>query len=329
MEQRAYKRLLAQLEGLTPEQAAEVSARLQEQQAQQSTWRLVEQHLREQGACPRCGAGCIVKFGSSGGTQRYRCNACRRTFTALTGTPFSRLREKDKLLANAECMAAGLSVRKTAETLQVSVKKAFRWRHRFLEFLAQQRPSLMTGVIEADETFFARSFKGQRSGLPRGSKKRGGRPKRKPEASNKTDPSDERVAVLVARQRGTRATLNTVLAGLDAASLTQALRPALSQDAVLSSDGNAAYGVAARELGIEAGYFVAGYHGYGGDGVWHVQNVNAYHQRLKAWMARFHGVATKYLPSYLGWRQLLDRFHDAVTPQQFLFHALRNHYVNV
>lgn len=112
-------------------------------------------------------------------------------------------------------------------------------------------------------------------------------PKRKPGASNKADPSDERVAVLVARQRGTRATLNTVLTGLDAANLTQALRPALSQDAVLSCDGNAAYGVAARELGIEAGYFVARYHGHGGDGGWHVQNVNAYHRRLKAWMARF------------------------------------------
>lgn len=110
-------------------------------------------------------ARCVIKFGSSGGTQRYPCNACRRTFSALTRTPFSRLREKDKLLANAECMVASLSVRKAAEKLQVSVKKAFRWRHRFLEFLAQQRPSLMTGVIEADETFFARSFKGQRRGL--------------------------------------------------------------------------------------------------------------------------------------------------------------------
>lgn len=87
--------------------------------------------------------------------------------------------------------------------------------------------------------------------------------------------------------------------------------------------------MAARELGIEAGYFAAGYHGYGGNGVWHVQNVNAYHRHLKAWLARFHGVTTKYLLNYLGWRQLLDRFHDAVTPQQFLFHALRNYYVNV
>ncbi len=27
-------------------------------------------------------------------------------------------------------------------------------------------------------------------------------------------------------------------------------------------------------------------------------------------MARLHGVATKYLANYLGWRRLMDRFND-------------------
>lgn len=40
--------------------------------------------------------------------------------------------------------------------------------------------------------------------------------------------------------------------------------------------------------------------------VFHIQNVNAYHSRLKSWMGRFHGVATKYLESYLGWFRFLD-----------------------
>jgi len=34
--------------------------------------------------------------------------------------------------------------------------------------------------------------------------------------------------------------------------------------------------------------------------------VNAYHGRLRQWLARFHGVASRYLPSYLGWRRALD-----------------------
>ena len=38
----------------------------------------------------------------------------------------------------------------------------------------------------------------------------------------------------------------------------------------------------------------------------HINNVNAYHGRLKQWLNRFNGVATKNLPSYLGWRRALE-----------------------
>lgn len=43
-------------------------------------------------------------------------------------------------------------------------------------------------------------------------------------------------------------------------------------------------------------------------------------------MKLYRGVATKYLANYLEWRRLLDRFKDNVTPEQFLFHALRTSY---
>jgi len=42
------------------------------------------------------------------------------------------------------------------------------------------------------------------------------------------------------------------------------------------------------------------------EGAIHVQNVNAYHRRLREWLARFHGVASHRLPNYLGWRWALD-----------------------
>ena len=41
-------------------------------------------------------------------------------------------------------------------------------------------------------------------------------------------------------------------------------------------------------------------------GAWHIQNFNAYHSRFKR-MRRFNGVATSYLPNYLGWFRALNR----------------------
>lgn len=71
----------------------------------------------------------------------------------------------------------------------------------------------------------------------------------------------ERVPVLVAVQRGSRLTHDCTLDGVDAQALTNGLRPALAKDAVLSSDGNASYRIAALALGMEAAYFVTSYHG--------------------------------------------------------------------
>lgn len=36
-------------------------------------------------------------------------------------------------------------------------------------------------------------------------------------------------------------------------------------------------------------------------GIYHIQNVNNFHSRLKTWMRRFQGGATKYLDNYLYW----------------------------
>ncbi len=261
----------------------------------------------------------MAKNGLSRGTQRFLCNECGKTFTALTGTPFHRMRNKDKLLENALCMADGLTLEKTASRLGITVTRAFTWRHRFLRFLRQQKPTAMTGVVEADETVFPVSFKGQRSPLPRESKKNGG--------PLKSGAGKERVSVLVLVQRGTRKVYDQVLPDSTTTAFTEALRPALSAEAELFTDGNATYWKATADLKIPHKYFLSNYHGKGGIGDVHVQSVNRYDSTLKTWLSRFRGVATKYLTNYLGWRRLLDRFEDALTPQQFIFHAMRESYL--
>jgi len=77
------------------------------------------------------------------------------------------------------------------------------------------------------------------------------------------------------------------------------------------TDSNAAYAAFARSHGIahqtvnlRAGVRVRVRPSI--RGAIHVQNVNAYHSRFRRWLARFNGVASRYLANYLGWFRALD-----------------------
>jgi hypothetical protein len=56
----------------------------------------------------------------------------------------------------------------------------------------------------------------------------------------------------------------------------------------------------------------------------HINNVNAYHGRLKQWLNRFNGVATKNLPNYLGWRRALEAWGDKLEPPNWIKGAIGN-----
>ena len=83
------------------------------------------------------------------------------------------------------------------------------------------------------------------------------------------------------------------------------------------SVGPAAYGAFAEQRGLLHISIVAsrGQHVYEG---FHLQNVNNYASRLKRWMRRFNGVATKWLDSYLGWWRMIDRHGDRLTMTRVL-----------
>ena len=129
----------------------------------------------ERQGCPHGASREIVGSGRSDGLLRYRCKACRRTFNALAKTPMAHLRKKEKRLDHAQAMIEGKSLAKTAKLCGVHPTTAFRWRHRFLRAPADDKPRTLSGIVEADETFILKFFKGRWSDLPRGPRKRGGK----------------------------------------------------------------------------------------------------------------------------------------------------------
>jgi transposase-like protein len=231
----------------------------------------------------------------------------------LTGTPLSRLRKKEHWDAFSECLQEGLTVRASAEQCGVHRNTTFRWRHRFLALIDRNKPPALHGVVEADETFFLESDKGSRH-MTRKARKRGGK-------ASRPGRSNEQVCVLVARDRS-GVTTDQVMPKFNAEAVGAFLGPVIDSDAMFCTDGSTVYPLFAERSGLlhEAVNVGAGEHVRAK--TIHIQNVNGYHSRLKEWMARFHGVSTRWLHNYLGWRRMLDGREQVLSPVAVLRAAL-------
>ncbi len=260
--------------------------------------------------CPHCGGDEICRWGHASGKPRYRCAGCRKTFNAVTGTPLAGLHYPERWNLQGQALNDGDTVAKAAKRCEVDYTTAFRWRHRFLSALNSDKPASLEGIVEADETFILESFKGRRSDLPRAAHKRGGQARTR-------GLSAEQIPVLVARDR-TGATTDAVLSRLDTASVTAALGGVIKRDATLCSDGGKAITAFARRARLVHHVLPAPGAPLPDAPSLHINNVNAYHGRLKEWMRRFHGVATKNLPSYLSWRRTIEAFSTASKPEAWV-----------
>ena len=240
--------------------------------------------------------------------RRYRCKACRVTFNALTGTPLAQLHKRELWGEHAQVLVEGIPLRKVAARVDVDLTTAFRWRHRFLKAPKVLKPKVLEGTVEADETYFLYSQKGSHQ-LTRPARKRGGK-------AAKRGLSDEQIPVLIARDRN-KATTDHILEDRSTRSIASVLEPIVAKSAVLVSDGAQTY----RAFANKAGLAHVGLNLSAGErtcGIYHIQNVNNYGSRLKTWMRRFNGVATKYLDSYLGWHRTNDREGDTLSASRML-----------
>ena len=287
----------------------------------------------ERRQCPHCATPKAKLHGKDkNGRQRFRCvnPACRRTYNILTGTPMARARKPEHWARYLSCMNDHLSIRKIIATgIEVNHTTAWRWRHRFLKAAANDNAPVLTGVIEADETFFVRSFKGHRGwSKGRPPEDRAARPSAW--GATKRGLSNKQVPVLTALDSA-GGVFEAILPSLTA--IEAALDGRIAAGSVVCSDGALAYVKAAVKAGAEhrrvqvqtttpAAVKAApmrtkrrqkGRLGLG--------RVNAHHGQIKTLVnGRCRGVATKYLGSYLGWHRAMLR--DGFTGSALLDCAL-------
>ena len=242
-------------------------------------------------SCHYCGSRELKKWGQTKKHhQRFKCKTCDKTFSTLTGTAIFRLRNIDKWVEHAELLEERLPLRTVAKKLDIDLKTAFRWRHKYLSMLCDRKPSKLVGIVEADEAFIDESDKGKKK-LSRSSRKRGG--------GNKETP---KVPILMALDR-TGAIAHFVLWSKTKVEISEKLSPLLTPDSVLCTDGNVTYQSIVKELDFEIDHkrIIAKEKKHVIDGVYHIQTLNNYIMRLRCWLDFFRGVGTEYLENYLSW----------------------------
>ncbi len=275
--------------------------------------------------CPHCASEMVVRNGKYKGKQRYICKSCKKTFSDFTYSPMAHSKKPiDKWLEYAKCMIMGYSIRKSAEVVDINIATAFFWRHKILEAVKTYMGfGSVEGVIEADETFFPISFKGNHKKsktftMPREPHKRG-------EKSVKRGISKEKVCVACAVDRTGNIIMDLICLGrMTHKQLEGFYGGHVGDSSIFCTDSHKSYIKFTQNLGLDHKRVKTGHYK---EGLYHIQHINSLHSKLKKWIKIFNGVATKYLSNYLYWFKWLQFFNEEkeiVKSKNFLVHSNSN-----
>ncbi len=253
-------------------------------------------------ACPHCRSCATKLHGKYRNRSRYKCLSCSKTFNDMTNTPLSGSHHPDKMRALAAEMAGGgKPLRKSAEKFGIHVETAFEWRHKIMQGYNVAPSRKLKEVAEADETFFLFSEKGDKSvSKRREPRKRGGK-------ARTAGISEDHVAIILACDRDQELILGVASRGrISVKDIEEVLGERIDVKATFCTDSHSsfkafakAYDLKYQPINVSKGQRVV-------KKVYHIQNANSAHMRLKTWMIRFHGVSTKHLASYARWFGLME-----------------------
>ncbi len=254
--------------------------------------------LKEGVGCVHCGSVKVKRNGKYRDRQRYPCRDCEKSFNDLSNPPISGTRYLGKCAKYFQMMVEGYTLPKIVKWLKIHISTAFYLRHKVLFSLRKMGFQILKGIVESDETFFRESLKGRKT-LDREPKKRGERDK-------KRGISNLKIAVVVAQDRGGQVIAQKAGTGrVKAEEIDAVIGSYIDASSLLCTDTATNYKKLAQIKALKHEPINLSKEGYVKKGCYHLQNVNNYHKRLKGWMDRFQGVATKYLDNYLYWFSFL------------------------
>lgn len=248
--------------------------------------------------CPACGCGESIRYGKTRkGTQRWKCCGCGSVRCHRdTGSILATTKLDDSVwMEYAVCFADRLTCDEVAERLGVCHKTAWFMRLRVLQGLFPNLPSFQvkagTGT-ELDELYFRESFKGNRfdrmSFRPREPYKDTG--------GGRRGISNEKICVMTAFNDAGDFFFDVSCRGaLTNRVAMSVLEDRICEGSIVNTDDHRVYPKVMDELQV-ASHSVTSARNHGG-----LQRINEIHGDVRAFLARFKGVSTRWLHLYLGW----------------------------
>jgi transposase-like protein len=277
--------------GVTLKEIIEIAKEIPEECFEEAFAKLVS--IKEKAECERksasvtcmcCGSGWVVKNGKRNGRQAYLCRECGKTFVSTATSAIAHSHSSGTVWKQViRDTVDGVSIDKTAESLDLSHSTVFNMRHKILYCVEQavlNAPHGLDGVCEADETYVLESVKGRR--IPEGYHRE---PRRHGAKAKKAGLSEEYICVCASIDGDSRCTAEAVnRASPSRDEIEQVFGGKVTADTVILCDGNHRYDV------LEDRCTVAH--------TKRVNRVNGFHSFIKERLTAARGVATIYLNRY-------------------------------
>jgi len=243
--------------------------------------------------CPHCESDIVVKNGLKDGKQRFLCRRCGKTYGESTNTVAYYSHNSETVWKQViSDTVEGVSIERTAESLDLTHQTVFTMRHKILMALELDDPPLISGVCEADETFVLESYKGKKldADFWREPRKHGA------VAQNK-GLSNEYVCVCAATSRDGGAIALTVnRATPSSENINEVFAKRLGTAALVICDGSKSYDVLEKK-GVCNVAHIPDNEGKD-DGFYNINTTNGFHSFMKERHRDARGFATKYLNRY-------------------------------
>lgn len=229
--------------------------------------------------CPKCHSEKNIKFGFYNGIQRYKCKneGCYKTFIDDKNNPFRCSKKfKENWKQYFELFIKGISLRECAAKMKITLVTAFFWRHRFLADLCEKNYIKKIGsYVELTKLVLYENFKGDR--------RYHGEERDKIIVVNAINDSIDISPIMAGRKfLGFSELRNNIIPRIDTKAYVVGF-----QDSRLKTFANALNeirGVTLKENNNELKIDLA------------------YSNKVRKWLIKFNGVASKYLDYYLSWR---------------------------